>query len=49
VLASVWFLAIVTRGVTYEGDLPTDKAAVAAVGGLVGWIIISAILSRGII
>lgn len=49
VLGSVWFLAIVTRGVEYEGDLPLERAALAAVGGLVGWIIISAILGRGLI
>lgn len=49
VLGSVWFLAVVTRGVTYEGDLPTEKAALAAVAGLVGWIIISSILNRGLI
>lgn len=49
VLGSVWFLAVVTRGVTFEGDLPTERAVLAAVGGLVGWIIVSSIFSRGFI
>ena len=49
VLGSVWFLAIVTRGVVYEGDLPTQRAVLAAAGGLVGWIIISTIFGRGLI
>jgi hypothetical protein len=33
----------------YEGDLPMERAVLAAAGGLVGWIIISAIFSRGLI
>ncbi|MCP3977521.1 MAG: hypothetical protein GY720_23800 [bacterium] len=49
VAGSVWFLAIVTMGVKYEGDLPTERAALVAVAGLVGWIIVSAIFGRGII
>ena len=44
-----WFIAIVTRGVTYEGDLPVPKALMAAVGGYVGWVVISSILGRGAI
>ena len=42
-----WFFAVVTRGVTYEGDLPTDRAVLAAIGGYVGWVVISSILGRG--
>lgn len=49
VLGSVWFIAVVTRGVTYESDLPPQRAVLAAAGGLIGWIILSTILSRGII
>jgi len=49
VLGSIWFLAVVTRGVTYEGDLPTERAALAAAAGLIGWIIISLIFNRGLI
>lgn len=46
-LGFVWFIAVVTRGVTYEGDLPTQKALLAAIGGYVGWVVISSILGRG--
>lgn len=49
VLGSVWFIAIVTRGVTYEADLPPQRAVLAAAGGLIGWIIISTIFTRGLI
>lgn len=49
VTGSIWFLAIVTMGVKYEGELPTERAALVAVAGLVGWIIVSAIFGRGII
>ncbi len=49
VLGSAWFIAVVTRGVTYEGDLPVQRAVLAAAGGLIGWIIISSIFSRGLI
>lgn len=48
-LGSVWFLAIVTRGITYESDLPTDRAAIAAVLAFVGWIVLTAIMKRGLI
>ena len=48
-LGFIWFIAVVTRGVTYEGDLDTPKALLAAVGGFVGWVVISSILGRGAI
>lgn len=48
-LGSVWFLAVVARGVQYESDLPIEKAALAALAGFVGWIIISSIFGRGAI
>ncbi len=44
VLGSLWFLAVVAYGTHYIADLPLSRAAVASFGGLVGWIIISAIL-----
>lgn len=47
ILGFVWFIAIVTRGIVYEGDLPNEKAVLAAIGGYVGWVIISSILGRG--
>lgn len=46
-LGFLWFIAIVTRGITYEGDLPTERAVLAAIGGYVGWVVISSILGRG--
>ncbi len=46
-LGFVWFIAVVTRGITYEGDIPTQKAVLAAIGGYVGWVVISSILGRG--
>jgi hypothetical protein len=49
VLGSAWFVAVVTRGVTYEADLPPQRAILAGAGGLIGWIIISSIFSRGLI
>ena len=48
-LGSVWFVAVVTRGVTYEADLPPQRAVLAAAGGLVGWIILALILKRGLL
>ena len=44
VLGSLWFLAVVAYGTHYIADLPLSRAAVASVGGFVGWIIIQAIL-----
>lgn len=48
-LGAFWFFAVMTRGITYESDLPTQQAAVAAVGGLVAWVIVASILDRGLI
>jgi hypothetical protein len=44
VLGSLWFLAIMARGIQYESDLPVDRAWLVAIGGLVGTIIVNAIL-----
>lgn len=49
IVGALWFLAIVAQGVRYTADLPLEKAAVAAGGGLVGWIIVASILGRGLI
>ncbi len=48
-IGSVWFLAVVTRGITYESDLSTERAAIAAGGGLIAWIIVSEILRWGLV
>ena len=48
-LGSVWLLAIVTRGIEYESDLPTERAAMAAFGGLVAWVIVAGIFGRGLV
>jgi len=48
-VGSVWFLAVVTRGITYESDLPTERAAIAAGGGLIAWMIVASIIGRGLI
>lgn len=48
-IGGLWFLAVVAQGVRYESDLPIEKAAVAAVAGYVGWIIVASILGGGVI
>ena len=49
IVGALWFLAIVTHGVRYAADLPLERAAIAAGGGMVGWILIAFILNRGLI
>jgi hypothetical protein len=49
IIGSLWFLAVVAHGVRYASDLPIEKAAIAAGGGLIGWIIVASILGRGLI
>jgi hypothetical protein len=49
VVGAVWFMAIVAQGVRHTADLPLEKAAVAAGGGLVAWIIVASILGRGLL
>lgn len=44
VLGSLWFLAVVTYGVHYIADLALERAAASAVLGIIGWVIVSAIL-----
>jgi hypothetical protein len=46
---SVWFVAIVTAGVRYVAELPTEKALGSAVLGLVGLVIVQAIFSGGVL
>lgn len=49
VLGSLWFLAVVAHGVRWQADLPLQRAVIAAVAGLVGWLIVSSILGYGVI
>lgn len=49
VAGSVWLLAIVTAGVRYVAELPTERALLSAVGGLIGLVIVQAIFSGGIL
>jgi hypothetical protein len=44
VLGAVWFVVIVSRGITYAADLPTPKALIGAIGGYVAVTIVQAIL-----
>ncbi|MEA2058702.1 MAG: YIP1 family protein [Actinomycetota bacterium] len=44
VLGSIWFVAVVAQGTHYVADLPLDRAAIAAVGGFAGVIIVMSIL-----
>ena len=44
ILGSLWFLAIVAYGVHYIADLSLEKAAASAVLGMIGFVIVSAIL-----
>ncbi len=48
-LGSIWFLAVVTAGITYESDLPTERALIASAGAFVAWIIVASILRYGYI
>jgi len=48
-LGAIWFMAIVARGITYESDLPTARAAIAAVLAFIGWIVVESILGNGVI
>ena len=49
IVGSLWFLAIVASGVRYTADLPFQKAAAAAGGGLLAWMVVSQILSGGLL
>jgi hypothetical protein len=48
-VGAVWFFAMVTQGVRHTADLPVQKAALAAGGGFVGWIIVASIFGNGYI
>lgn len=43
-LGAVWFVLIVSRGITYAADIPTAKAMVGAIGGYVAVTVVQAIL-----
>lgn len=49
VVGSLWFLAIVATGVRYTADLSLQKAAVAAAGGFIAWIIVQRIFAGGLL
>jgi hypothetical protein len=48
IAGAAWFLAIVAYGIHYVSDLDLPKAAVSAIGALLAWIVLSAILSGGL-
>ncbi len=48
-LGSLWFLAVVAHGMRYAADLSLERAAMAAGGGMLGWIVIANVLGRGLI
>ena len=48
-VGSLWFLAIVAYGVHYIADLDLPKSAACSGLGIVGWVIISAIFSGGLL
>ena len=43
-LGSIWFVAIMARGIEYHSDVGPDRSWPAAIGGLIGAIIINSIL-----
>jgi hypothetical protein len=45
VLGFAWFIFIIGRGIEYASDLPRDKALLAAVGALLGLVIVTRILN----
>lgn len=45
ILGSIWFVAVAAQGTHYVADLPLDRAALAAVGGFVGVVVVMSILS----
>lgn len=49
IAGSVWFLAIVSAGVRYIADLMLWQAALSAVLGLAGLVIVQAIFSGGVL
>ena len=48
-LGTVWFLAVVAKGVRYESDLRPARAYAAVGLAMVLWIVVSAILGPGLI
>ena len=48
-LGSLWFIAVVASGLRYTADLPIQKAALAAVGGILAWIVIQQIFGGGLL
>jgi hypothetical protein len=46
-LGAVWFLAIMARGITWESDLPMERAAIVVVLAFAAWVILASIFDRG--
>lgn len=44
-IGSLWFVAIIAKGMDYIADLDLAKGSLAAVGGWVGYVVINAILN----
>jgi hypothetical protein len=49
IVGALWFLAVVATGVRYTADLVLQKAALAAGGGLIAWIVVQRILAGGLL
>ncbi len=48
-LGAAWFLAIVAYGLHHVSDLPLGRAAGAAGLGIVGWVVVAAVLGGGLL
>jgi hypothetical protein len=48
-IGSVWFVAIMARGIEYHSDLGPDRSWPTAVGGLIGAIIVNSILGWSLV
>jgi hypothetical protein len=49
IVGALWFLAVVATGVRYTADLVMQKAALAAGGALIAWIVVQRILAGGLL
>ena len=45
IIGSLWFLAVIARGLEYAADIPVIQGLLVGIGGYVGYVIVSAILS----
>jgi hypothetical protein len=44
-IGSLWFVAIMAKGMDYIAELDLPRGSLAAVGGWVGYVVINAILN----